>query len=141
MTTKPDYYSIIQVHPRAEKEVIDAAYRKLAAKYHPDVNHLSDADEKMKRLNVAYQVLSDPVKRATYDASLALPLPPKKSTVTAVKPEDSNKLWRTLLIGTAVVLFVFLLPRLGPSLLVFAPRVLVPLLVIWLILKLVKRGQ
>jgi len=43
MATQLDCYGILQVHPKAEKEVIDAAYRKLAAKYHPDVSQVSDA--------------------------------------------------------------------------------------------------
>lgn len=64
----PDYYAILQVSPAAEKEVIEAAYRKLAQKYHPDINRSPDAEEKMKRINAAYEVLSDPAKRAAYDA-------------------------------------------------------------------------
>ena len=69
MATKLDYYAILQVHPGAEREVIDAAYRKLAAKYHPDVSQVSNAAERMKHLNIAYEVLSDPARRAKYDAS------------------------------------------------------------------------
>ncbi len=67
--TSSDYYALLQVDRRAEKEVIDAAYRRLAAKYHPDVNYAANATEKMKQLNAAYEVLSDPVRRAEYDAS------------------------------------------------------------------------
>src|SRR3972149_4145084 len=81
MATQPDYYRILQVHPRAEKTVIDAAYRRLAAKYHPDVSRLPDAVERMKQLNIAYEVLSDPVKRAPYDAAYGAassPLPPPR---------------------------------------------------------------
>ena len=40
MATQPDCYGILQVRPKAEKEVINADYRKLAAKYHPDVSHI-----------------------------------------------------------------------------------------------------
>lgn len=64
-----DYYAVLQVHPKAEPEVITAAYKKLAAKYHPDVNHAPNATEKMKQLNAAYEVLSDPTRRALYDSS------------------------------------------------------------------------
>ena len=63
MATQPDIYGILQVHPRAEKKVIDAAYRRLAAKYHPDVSQLSGATGRIKQINTAYEVLSDPVKR------------------------------------------------------------------------------
>ncbi len=69
MATHPDYYRTLQVHLRAEKEVIDAAYHKLAAKYHPDVNRAPDALEKMKQINAAYEVLSNPSRRAAYDAA------------------------------------------------------------------------
>ena len=69
MPPRPDYYAILQVHPNAEKEVINAAYRRLALKYHPDVNPAPEAPERMKEINTAYQVLSDPTKRASYDAS------------------------------------------------------------------------
>ena len=62
-----DLYSILQVDPAAEAEVIDAAYRRLARKYHPDVNHAPDAAERMRDLNTAYSVLGDKAKRAEYD--------------------------------------------------------------------------
>ena len=62
----PDYYEVLQVHPRAEDEVIRAAYRTLARKYHPD--HGGDAG-RMIALNDAWDVLGDPARRAAYDAS------------------------------------------------------------------------
>jgi curved DNA-binding protein CbpA len=61
-----DHYEVLQVHPRAEPEVIRAAYRTLARKYHPD--HGGDAD-RMIALNDAWDVLGDPARRAEYDAS------------------------------------------------------------------------
>jgi curved DNA-binding protein CbpA len=63
----PDYYEVLQVHPRAEPEVIRAAYRTLARKYHPDLDG-GDAD-RMIALNDAWDVLGDPVRRAAYDAA------------------------------------------------------------------------
>ena len=62
-----DLYAVLQVHDSAEPEVIEVAYRRLARKYHPDVNASPDATEIMQRLNDAYAVLSDPQKRSTYD--------------------------------------------------------------------------
>jgi len=62
-----DYYEILQVHRKAEQEVIDAAYRKLAQKYHPDVSKDPNAARRMKEINVAYQVLGDPNRRMEYD--------------------------------------------------------------------------
>jgi diguanylate cyclase (GGDEF)-like protein len=63
-----DYYLILQVHHLAEPEVIEGAYRKLAKKYHPDVNKSADAGEMMKRINRAYEELRDPLKRKLYDS-------------------------------------------------------------------------
>ena len=62
----PDFYEVLQVSPRAEPEVIRAAYRTLARKYHPD--HGGDA-RRMIDLNDAWDVLGDPIRRAAYDAS------------------------------------------------------------------------
>jgi hypothetical protein len=62
-----DYYEILQVHPSAEPEVIKAAYRKLAQKYYPDINPDPAAEEKMKKINIAYEALSDPEQRKLYD--------------------------------------------------------------------------
>jgi curved DNA-binding protein CbpA len=61
-----DFYEVLQVHPRAEADVIRAAYRTLARKYHPD--HGGDA-LRMIALNDAWDVLGDPSRRAAYDAS------------------------------------------------------------------------
>src|SRR5450759_5064271 len=66
----PDLYEVLQVHPRAEPEVLRAAYRVLARKFHPD--HGGDA-RRMITLNDAWDVLGDPVRRAAYDASRASP--------------------------------------------------------------------
>ncbi len=70
-----DLYETLQVHERAIPEVIEKAYRVLVRKYHPDV-HPADsqqwANEKMRRLNVAYDVLSDPETRSEYDAARRL---------------------------------------------------------------------
>jgi hypothetical protein len=70
-----DLYETLQVHERAIPEVIDKAYRVLVRKYHPDVHPPEKrqwAHAKMTRLNVAYDVLSDPEQRAEYDAARRL---------------------------------------------------------------------
>jgi curved DNA-binding protein CbpA len=69
MESIEDYYEILQVHYLAEPEVIEAAYKKLAQKYHPDINKTAVAVEKMKKINVAHDIVSDPVKRRVYDNS------------------------------------------------------------------------
>lgn len=63
-------YDILQVTEKAEKEVIASAYKGLVKKYHPDVSKSPDAERKMAEINNAYAVLSDPVKRSTYDQKL-----------------------------------------------------------------------
>ena len=65
--TTPDPYKILQVDPEAEDEVIEAAYRRLARKYHPDVAPGPDAQERMVRINQAWDLLRDPVRRAAVD--------------------------------------------------------------------------
>jgi len=62
------YYDVLQVSPSAELEVIVAAYRRLAFKYHPDRNSDPASQQKMRLLIEAYEVLSDPNRRAAYDA-------------------------------------------------------------------------
>jgi DnaJ-class molecular chaperone len=60
-----DYYRILGVDRAADDKAIKSAYRKLARKYHPDVN--KGKDERFKEINEAYEVLSDPEKRRRYD--------------------------------------------------------------------------
>ena len=64
-----DYYKILGVEKTADTDAIKKAYRKLALKHHPDRNpDNKDAEEKFKKINEAYAVLSDPEKRKQYDS-------------------------------------------------------------------------
>jgi len=68
MAAKRDYYEILDVNPNATDTEIKKAYRRLALKYHPDKNPDNrEAEDRFKELSEAYEVLSDPQKRATYD--------------------------------------------------------------------------
>ncbi|MCT7509983.1 DnaJ C-terminal domain-containing protein [Aliarcobacter cryaerophilus] len=60
-------YETLEVSENASADEIKKAYRKLARKYHPDVNKDPKAEEKFKEINAAYEVLSDPQKKQQYD--------------------------------------------------------------------------
>lgn len=62
-----DYYKILGIQSGANEDEIKKAYRKMALKYHPDKNKDPNAEEKFKEIAEAYDVLSDPKKRAVYD--------------------------------------------------------------------------
>ena len=62
-----DYYSILGVNKDASADDIKSAYRRLAKKYHPDLNKTPEAAEKFKEINEAYEVRGDDKKRANYD--------------------------------------------------------------------------
>ena len=67
MTDAPDPYKVLQVDPDAEDEVIQAAYRRLAQKYHPDVAIGPDAAARMASINAAWEILRDPASKASLD--------------------------------------------------------------------------
>lgn len=67
MAAKRDYYEVLGLQKGASDDEIKRAFRRLAMKYHPDRNKEPDAGEKFREINEAYQVLSDPNKRAAYD--------------------------------------------------------------------------
>ena len=142
MATRLDFYGILQVHPKAEKEIIDAAYRRLAFKYHPDLSQVSDATERMKQINTAYEVLSDPVKREAYDAARGVAPSPDTPPHAATRSRYLTKTRRTLLIAAGLMILAVVAFRLGPALLLLVPKLVVSLvvisLVVWLLFTLAK---
>jgi molecular chaperone DnaJ len=67
MTDKRDYYEVLGVGRTATADDLKRAYRKLAREYHPDINRSDGSEERFKEINEAYEVLSDPDRRASYD--------------------------------------------------------------------------
>ncbi len=124
MKSEPDYYTILQVDPRAEPEVIQAVYRRLAAKHHPDVDPSPEAMERMKLLNAAYEVLSDPVKRREHDMSWL-----QGHQQTIGDTSTMQRPWWFLVLAVVVLL---LLLRFNVRLLLIAVPVF---LLLWLLLK------
>jgi curved DNA-binding protein CbpA len=68
----PDPYKVLQVDPEAEDEVIAAAYRRLARKYHPDTATGAESIGRMEAINAAWEVLGDPKRRVAHDRQLAV---------------------------------------------------------------------
>lgn len=69
-----NYYKILEVDKNASPEVIEKAYKTLVKKYHPDLqesNMRQKAEEKIKLINEAYEVLSNPISKAKYDETLS----------------------------------------------------------------------
>lgn len=67
MASKKDYYEVLGVSKTSSVDEIKKAYRTLARKHHPDVDKSAGAEARFKEINEAYQVLSDPQKKAAYD--------------------------------------------------------------------------
>ena len=66
-TARQDYYEVLGVSRSASAEDVKKAFRRLAMKYHPDRNREDGAEARFKEIGEAYEVLSDPEKRSTYD--------------------------------------------------------------------------
>lgn len=67
---KPGFYDVLEVSPKASPEVIRAAYKSLMQRHHPDKHHASAQAGQAALISQAYEVLSDPQKRAAYDQTL-----------------------------------------------------------------------
>jgi hypothetical protein len=112
-------YEVLQVSTIASPEVVQAAYRALARAYHPDVNPSPEAARQMRQLNAAYGVLSDPEKRARYDAVRVRPMrarrdPAPTEPITRPVPRTSPNL--TVIRGGATTVTPRVSPGSGPKL-------------------------
>jgi hypothetical protein len=79
----PTLYQVLQVDPSADPEIIEVAYKRLAMKHHPDMGGGPEAQERMRQINAARDVLRDPARRAAYDRSLGIVRLPD-----ALRPEE-----------------------------------------------------
>ena len=87
MPDRIDPYKTLQVDPEAEDEVIQAAYRRLARKYHPDLADTAEAATRMATINAAWELIGDPVSRQAYDRMRAAGSPGEGGTATAAASE------------------------------------------------------
>jgi len=96
MTSSGDFYAMLGVPRDAEAKTIKNAFRQLARRYHPDTSTEPDAKQRFKEIAEAYAVLSDPARRASYDAQgpLAWPGPPQKTCGAASTSPTSSGLER-----------------------------------------------
>lgn len=74
MTDSRGYYALLGVPEKASYHEIKRSYRKLARKYHPDRNRSAHAEDMIKKINAAFEVLSDDLKRAEYDKGGVAPV-------------------------------------------------------------------
>ncbi len=89
-----DPYKTLQVDPEAEDEVIQAAYRRLARKYHPDLADTPEAAARMAMINAAWELIGDPAARRAYDRQRvtpsARPSAPGGGSTTGARPDASR---------------------------------------------------
>ena len=100
-----DYYEILEINKGASEDVIKAAYKALAKKYHPDNNKMNSelCEEKLKQLNEAYEVLSDSEIRKRYDESIKYSATQEENPYTAAQnenpvpePPKKKSFWRSM---------------------------------------------
>lgn len=92
-------YEILEVSEKASKEVIDKAYHVLAKKYHPDLqkeNEKKIAEEKMKKINEAYEILGDTEKRKQYDEELKIKREEQKRIEEIKRIQQEQNIQNTL---------------------------------------------
>lgn len=100
MTVALDPYAVLQVNRSAETDVIRAAYRALARVYHPDRSTDPGAAAAMIRINAAWEILGDPIRRAAFDRAGVVAGPSDHGPSAAPKPDtatpasDGRPVWR-----------------------------------------------
>jgi curved DNA-binding protein CbpA len=95
VTGAADPYKTLQVDPEAEDEVIAAAYRRLARKYHPDVAASPEIAARMAAINAAWEVIGDPARRAAFDRQRAVQSALDRRTAEAAVSREAPGPMRT----------------------------------------------
>ena len=122
-----DYYEILGVKPTASEKEIQSAYRKLVSRYHPDKhqdNALRElAEEKLQELNEAYEILSDPQRRANYDLNPARAFSPAGGRTNA--PSTTLRIqrflnWALIVIGTPILVRFVRNPKVSAAIIMAA---------------------
>ena len=107
-----DYYAMLEISSAADTAEVNAAFRRLAWRYHPDRNHAPGATLQFQDINEAHQVLSDPARRAEYDAKWHPRIGQPTGVPRRSRPVRSRRRWRmhrstrTVVLAMAAVLFV-----------------------------------
>jgi curved DNA-binding protein CbpA len=107
VATRPfvDYYEILQLSPRATMETVERVYRLLAKRYHPDNQQSGDSD-KFHVVHEAFEVLSDPERRAAYDVKYDAEQDVQWKIFDQKSAEDGREEDRRILHGILSVLYV-----------------------------------
>ncbi len=101
MIGRKTYYQVLMLDPSADQDIVAVVHRRLAQRYHPDMDQSDEARQRMTEINQAYDVLRNPERRARYDQELAVrrdrrsgdryvrrPADPPPATSTMSAPES-----------------------------------------------------
>ena len=88
-----DPYQILGISPDAKNDEIKKAYRRLVKQYHPDKNSSAEASSRVQLINAAYEILSDPLKRAQYHQPAYADVIEEEDPIEAYKREFKRKRW------------------------------------------------
>ena len=101
-----DYFKVLNISEEASQKDVKIAFRKMAIKYHPDKNKIRDSKDKFIEIKIAYDILSDPIRRSTYEKDFSLF---KKSNASIQENQLSIKITKIFkVIGLSILLAVLI---------------------------------
>jgi asparagine N-glycosylation enzyme membrane subunit Stt3 len=115
LSKQTDYYDILGLTRSASRKEIKASFRNLSAKYPPGVKHTPEEEETLKEINRAYEVLSSPERRASYDRTLSDRLARKKQRQAPGTSRKINTYYVTSALTLVAVLFLVFFPNINKS--------------------------